>query len=221
MESPTPAKRKVFLVDDHPMVREHLAQLINREPDLEICGEAEDAADALSGIAQAQPDIAIVDISLKKSHGLELIKNVHAIQPELPILVLSMHDESLYAERVLRAGALGYMTKQEATRNVLTALRRVLDGQIYASEKIAARLMKKAVSGQAESSPTDALTDRELEVFQLLGKGLRSREIAQQLNISIKSVDTYRARIKDKLNVRNSTELLLQALQWVHQVGHN
>ncbi|MGA3179133.1 MAG: response regulator transcription factor [Verrucomicrobiota bacterium] len=217
---PEGAKTKVFLVDDHPLVRELLTQLIQRESDLEVCGEAEDAPEAVAGIEQCHPDIVIADISLKKTHGLELVKDLQARSPDLPVLVLSMHDESLYAERVLRAGAKGYITKQEATKKILLAIRQVLSGQIYVSEKMATRMLHKLVVGrpQEQRSPVERLTDRELEVFQLIGRGQGTRKIAEDLHLGIKTVESYRARIKEKLKLTDGTQLLQQAIQWVHSL---
>ncbi len=214
-------KAKVFLVDDHPLVREWLSQLIGREADLTVCGEAEDTHDAITKIGETKPDIVIADISLKTTHGLELVKDLQAQFPKLPVLCLSMHDESLYAERVLRAGAMGYITKQESTRKVLQAIRQVLGGQIYVSEKMAARMVHKLVAGrqQEHSSPVERLTDRELEVFQLIGKGQGTRKIAEELHLGIKTVESYRARIKDKLKLDDGTQLLQQAIQWVHSLN--
>jgi DNA-binding NarL/FixJ family response regulator len=214
------AKTKVFLVDDHPLVREWLTQLLQRESDLAICGEAEDTADALEKIAATQPDIVIADISLKSTHGLELVKDLQVRFPALPVLILSMHDESLYAERVLRAGAMGYITKQEATKKILPAVRQVLSGQIYISEKMASRMVHKMVLGRAEEqkSPIERLTDRELEVFQLIGCGQGTRRIATELHLGVKTVESYRARIKEKLKLEDGTQLLQQAIQWVHSL---
>ena len=211
---------KVFLVDDHPLVREWLSQLIQRENDMTVCGEAEDTQDALEKIELTKPDIVIADISLKSTHGLELVKDLQARHPSLPVLVLSMHDESLYAERVLRAGAKGYITKQEATKRILLAIRQVLSGQIYISEKMASRMVNKMVLGrsQDQKSPIERLTDRELEVFQLIGRGQGTRRIAGELNLGIKTVESYRARIKEKLNLEDGTQLLQQAIQWVHSL---
>jgi DNA-binding NarL/FixJ family response regulator len=213
-------QRKVFLVDDHPLVREWLTQLIEREPDLKVCGEAEDAKAAYEGIAVLRPDIAIVDISLKNAHGLELIKNLQSMEKPVPTLILSMHDESLYAERVLRAGAKGYITKQEATKKVMVAIRQVLNGEIYVSEKMAARMVNKLVLGKKDqkSFSVDRLTDRELEVFQSIGRGLGTRLIAEELNLGIKTVESYRGRIKEKLKLQNSSQLLQHAIQWVHSL---
>jgi DNA-binding NarL/FixJ family response regulator len=211
------SKARVFLVDDHPMVREHLSALLGREADLAVCGEAGDAPTALSRIQNLQPDLVILDISLKNSNGLELLKNVKAINPDLPVLVLSMHDESLYAARSLRAGALGYITKQEASKKILSAVRKVLAGQVYLSEQMSDRLMKRMVGGQpaGTGSALEVLTDRELEVFQMIGCGLGTRRIAEELRIGIKTVESYRARIKEKLYLADSAQLVQQAVQWV------
>jgi DNA-binding NarL/FixJ family response regulator len=216
----TPVKTKVFLVDDHPLVREWLTQLIQRENDLAVCGEAEDTHEALEKITATGPDIVVADISLKSTHGLELVKDLQVRYPSLPVLVLSMHDESLYAERVLRAGAKGYITKQEATKKILLAIRQVLSGQIYISEKMASRMVHKMVLGKADErkSPIERLTDRELEVFQLIGQGQGTRRIAAELHLGIKTVESYRARIKEKLNLDDGTQLLQQAIQWVHSL---
>jgi DNA-binding NarL/FixJ family response regulator len=213
-------KARIFLVDDHPLVREWLSQLIQREDDLAVCGEAEDTQEALSKIEETKPDIVVADISLKNTHGLELVKDLQARLPSLPVLVLSMHDESLYAERVLRAGAKGYITKQEATKKILQAVRQVLSGQIYISEKMASRMVHKMVLGRTDNqkSPIERLTDRELEVFQLIGRGQGTRRIATDLHLGVKTVESYRARIKEKLKLEDGTQLLQQAIQWVHSL---
>jgi DNA-binding NarL/FixJ family response regulator len=210
-------KASVFLVDDHPLVREHLTALIQHEADLQVCGEAADAPTALSLISRQVPDLVILDISLKRSNGLELIKSLKEMWPKLPVLVLSMHDEMLYAERSLRAGALGYITKEEATVNVLSAIRKVLRGQVYLSDRMAGRMMKRMVGGVAKEggSPLEVLTDRELEVFQMLGRGLGTRQIAEELRLGIKTVESYRARIKEKLQLEDGNQLLQHAIQWV------
>jgi DNA-binding NarL/FixJ family response regulator len=210
-------KSRVFLVDDHPLVREHLTALLQREPDLAVCGEAADGPAALALIQQQAPDLVILDISLKHTHGLELLKDLQQARPELPVLVLSMHDETVYAERALRAGALGYITKEEATIDVLTAVRRVLSGQVHLSERMAARMMKKLVGGRMDElgSPLDILTDRELEVFQMIGRGLGTRQIAENLGLGVKTVESYRARIKEKLQLTDGTQLVQQAVHWV------
>jgi len=210
-------KAKVFLVDDHPLVREHLTALLQAQADLAVCGEAADAPTALSLVARLSPDLVILDLSLKRSSGLELIKQLKELWPKLPVLVLSMHDEMLYAERSLRAGALGYITKEEATANVLSAVRRVLRGQVYLSERMAGRMMRKMVGEKIEEtgSPLEVLTDRELEVFQMLGRGLGTRQIAAELRVGIKTVESYRARIKEKLQLADGNQLLQHAIQWV------
>ena len=212
-------KTKVLVVDDHPIVRERLAELINQEADLSVCGEAEDSHQALKAVEALRPDVAIVDITLKDTYGIELIKQIKERHPKLPVLVLSMHDESLYGERALRAGAKGYLTKQEATKKVITAIRRVLAGEIYVSEKLASSLLHKVAGGSAPGggSPTDVLTDRELEVFQLLGEGLGVREVAERLFVSVKTVEAHREHIKQKLNFKTSNELLRFAIQYTLQ----
>ena len=215
-KGPRAPKYKILLVDDHPIVREHLGALIRQEPDLEVCGEAEDVAQALEQMARHTPDLALVDLALKGSHGLELIKDARIRYPRLLMLVLSMHDESLFAERALHAGAKGYITKQEATAKVLTAIRCVLGGGIYLSAQMEARLLHAFADERAGAAPAVAqLTDRELEVFEQLGQGRTTREIANRLHLEVKTVDTYRARIKDKLGLVNATELVLHAAQWV------
>jgi DNA-binding NarL/FixJ family response regulator len=210
-------KKKVLVVDDHPIVREGLADLINKEKDVVVCGWAENIPQALKSIKVLKPDIVTVDISLENVSGLELIKDIKVRFPDLPILALSMHEESYYAERALRAGAKGYLTKREATKKVIEAIRRVLDGQLYLSEKMKEELLHSLLTGNtrnAESSPIDRLTDRELQVFSLLGQGRGTRQIAEQLYVSVKTVDTYRSRIKEKLNLTSSSQLLQLAFQW-------
>ncbi|RPI63221.1 MAG: DNA-binding response regulator [Planctomycetaceae bacterium] len=208
---------KVFIVDDHPIIRQGLAQLIRQEPDMVYCGDAEDASDALKAIEQCQPDIALVDISLKTSNGIELIKDLRIRQPNLAILVLSMHDESFYAERVLRAGARGYVMKEEATERVVQAIRQILAGKIYLSEKMSASMLSKLVEGRsaATSFPIDRLSDRELEVFELIGRGLGTRQIASKLHLSVKTIESHRANLKVKLQISSATELLRHAINWV------
>ena len=210
-------KVRIFVVDDHPIVRQGITQMINQEKDMMVCGDAEEAYQALDRIRELNPDIVIVDISLKGTNGIELIKALKLQNPSLPIMVLSMHDESLYAERVLRAGARGYVMKQEATGNVLVAIRRVLGGEICVSEKISTQIMEKCVTGSPSklNSPMDSLSDRELEVFQLIGKGHGTRQIAKDLHLSVKTVETYREHIKEKLKLENATELVRHAVQWV------
>ena len=204
-----------MVVDDHPIVRQGLALLINREADLVVCGEAEEAMGALHVLSSAHPDVLIVDISLNGPDGLDLLKSIRGTHPTLPVLILSMHDESLYAERALRAGANGYIMKQEATERVLVALRRILNGEIYVSDRIANKLLKHFItgSGAVQSSIAD-LSDRELEVFRLIGKGHGTRQIAEELHISIKTVESYQAHIKEKLSLRSARELIQHAMQW-------
>jgi DNA-binding NarL/FixJ family response regulator len=209
-------KIRLLLVDDHPIVRERLAELIAQESDLSVCGEAEDANEAIKAARELRPDLAIVDITLKDTYGIELIKHLKEILPKLPVLVLSMHDESLYGERALRAGAKGYLTKQEATKNVIPAIRRILAGEIFVSEKMAATILQRVAGGKPAGgeSPTDVLSDRELEVFQLLGQGLPVRQIAENLFVSVKTVEAHREHIKQKMNFKSSAELLRYAIQF-------
>jgi DNA-binding NarL/FixJ family response regulator len=215
-ESPKAKATRILLVDDHPIVRDGLAEAINHEPDLTVCATAEDRQEGLQAIERTRPELVVIDLMLKSSSGLELIKDVHARWPKLLILVVSMHDETLYAERVLRAGAQGYITKQQATRDILLAIRRVLSGGIYLSEKTASTVLARLTSQpQAVSdSIADVLADRELQVFEMTGRGLTTREIAEQLRIDMKTVDTYRTRIKEKLNLESTSELLKLAIRW-------
>jgi len=213
----TKSSTTILLVDDHPILRQGLTQLINQEADLRVCGEADEEHTAMEAIAALKPDMVIVDIALRDTSGIELIKKIRASNERLPILVLSMHDESLYTERALRAGANGYIMKQEAPDQVVKAIRRVLAGEIYVSEQIGSRLLRKIVHGQptAIESPIDNLSDRELEVFRLIGRGYRTRQIAEMLRLSVKTVESYREHIKQKMGFRDATELLQHAIQWV------
>ena len=215
-DTPKGKPTRIILVDDHPVVRDGLAEAINHESDLTVCATAEDRQEALQAIERTEPELVVVDLMLKSSSGLELIKDVHARWPRLLILVVSMHDETLYAERVLRAGARGYITKQQATRDILRAIRKVLSGGIYLSEKTASTVLARLTSQpQAVSdSIADVLADRELQVFEMTGRGLSTREIAEQLRIDMKTVDTYRTRIKEKLNLESTSELLQLAIRW-------
>jgi DNA-binding NarL/FixJ family response regulator len=208
-------KKTVFVVDDHPLLRQGLALLINREQDLAVCGEAEEALAAMRAIAVKRPDILIADISLNGPDGLDLLKNLRTLYPDLPVLVLSMHDESIYAERALRARANGYIMKHEATEKVLVAVRRILGGEIYLSDRIANKLLNRYISGSATnmSSRLSVLSDRELEVFRLIGEGRSARQIAEKLHLSIKTIETYQAHIKDKLSLRSGRELVQHAIQ--------
>jgi DNA-binding NarL/FixJ family response regulator len=208
---------RILLVDDHPIVREQLTELIQREPDLVVCGEAEDANAAIKAAQVLRPDLAIVDITLKDTYGIELIKHLKTILPDLPILVLSMHDESLYGERALRAGANGYLNKQEATKKVIDAIRRVLAGEIYVSEKMSATILQRMAgrgSVAGDGNPTDVLSDREMEVFQLLGQGMSINKIADNLFVSVKTVEAHREHIKQKMNFKSSAELLRYAIEF-------
>jgi len=209
-------KIKVFVVDDHPIVRQGLALLINREQDLVVCGEAEDAQSAMQSVNAVRPDIMVVDISLSGPDGLDLLKDVRMRHPDLPVLILSMHDESIYAERALRAGAQGYIMKQEATEKVLVALRRILSHEIYVSERIANRMLQRYIGSPTSERPSSVadLTDRELEVFRLIGEGHSTRQIAEELHISVKTVESYQAHIKEKLSLRSARELVQHAIQW-------
>jgi len=219
---PTPAKDKrtrVLLVDDHAVVRFGIGQLINREPDLQVCGEEEDASKALSAINNLKPDLVIADISLKDSSGLELMRNIKAQYPKMPVLVVSAHDESIYAEIAFRAGALGYLMKEEALEKVITALRRVLSGAIYVSDSLAARMLQRQVRGQTDinQSPVKSLSDREMEVFQLIGQWKKTREIAEELHLSVKTIEYYREQIKRKLDLKSAGELTHYATSWVQR----
>jgi DNA-binding NarL/FixJ family response regulator len=212
---------KVLLVEDHPMFREHLGQLIDRDLGMSICGEADNIRDAMRLILETKPDIAIVDITLHGSSGLELLKDIKAQGLDINVLVLSMHDEELYAERALRAGAKGYITKNEASTEVIEAIRCVMKGDVYASRQMTAKLLERMTQKRSNSelAGMETLADRELEVFQMLGRGKSTREIAQTLNLGESTVETYRARIKEKLQLRSAAELYLRAGQWVRDHG--
>jgi DNA-binding NarL/FixJ family response regulator len=213
--NPSAPKCKVFLIDDHPILRQGLALFIDREPDLKVCGEADDATSALQAIQDSTPDFVVLDISLEGPDGLELLKILRARYPKLPVLILSMHDESLYAERALRAGANGYIMKQEATDKVLTAIRHILGGDIYLSERLTKRMLQQFVSGSVSPrDPIAKLSDRELEVYRLIGAGHGTRQIADQLHVSTKTIESYQAHIKEKLALRNARELVQHAIEW-------
>lgn len=207
--------KKIMIVDDHPIMREGLVQLLAQEQDMVVCGQFEETSRAFDAIEQLKPDAAIIDLSLKGSNGIELIKNIKAHYPKLLVLVLSMYDESLYAERVLRAGAAGYVMKQEATEKVLVAMRHILSGGIYLSERMSAKLMHQLVGGKSLTggSLVERLSDRELEVFGLIGQGRGTRQIAEQLHLSVKTIESHRAHIKEKLNLKSATELVHRAIQ--------
>jgi DNA-binding NarL/FixJ family response regulator len=207
---------RILIVDDHPMMRQGLAQLISSEPDLAVCQEADTAGQALDLVAARKPDLVLLDISLPDRNGLELIKDIHVFCPEVLILVVSMHDETLYAERVLRAGARGYIMKQEGGKKLMAAIRQVLNGQIYVSEKMSAKILEifSGRRGEAGGSPVERLSDREFEVFQLIGEGKGTRDIAGHLRLSVKTVEVHRANIKEKLKVKTATDLVRYAVRW-------
>jgi DNA-binding NarL/FixJ family response regulator len=212
---------RVLLVDDHPLVRQALTDLIAREADMAVCGEAEDRQGTLAAIEASRPDLAIVDVGLKNSDGIALIKDLHDLHPQMPTLVLSMHDESLYAERAIRAGASGYISKQEASTKIIEVVRKILAGEIYWSERVAARVASKAARSVrgADGSPADLLSERELEVFELIGSGASTSGIAAMLCIDVSTVETYRARIKEKMNLGDAGKLLQAAIRWTVAKG--
>lgn len=215
------AVAQILIVDDHPMVRDGLALRISQQPDMKVCGEASDVAEALRLVPQCRPDLAIIDISLKEGHGLDLIKQIRLLDERVKMLVSSMHDEALFAERVLRAGAMGFLNKQEAPEKVIAAIRAVLDGKMVFSSQMTERMLHRAVGRplQAAQSPIEGLTDRELEIFELIGRGMTTRKIANQLGLSVHTIETHREKIKSKLKLKNSSELGRHALQWVLETG--
>lgn len=215
------AKSRVFLVDDHPITRQGLTALINRETNLVVCGEADSAPVAIDQIQKLAPDIALVDVTLKTTSGIELMKNLKALMPDMPVLMMSMHDESLFAERALRAGAKGYIMKLETGTAILAAIRRTLSGDLYLSEKMKERMLHRLVkAGTTEVVYSiDSLSDREMEVFQLIGNGYGTRQIAARLNLSVKTIDSYREHLKLKLRLDRGTELVRHAIQWVKSEG--
>jgi DNA-binding NarL/FixJ family response regulator len=212
-----PKAKAILIVDDHPMLRRGLAALIDNEPDLAVCGEAATGAEALTAIRESQPDLVTVDLALEESDGLDLVKELKKRHPEIPVLVISMHDEKVYAERSLRAGARGYVTKQQLDETVLVAIRRLLDGETYLSDKLETRLAAKFVDGRTleTDSPLEALSDRELQVFGLIGRGRTTRQIADTLRLSIKTIETHREHVKSKLALESSAALAQRAAQWV------
>jgi len=215
-------RARILIVDDHPAVREALAIRIGRQRDLEVCGEAADMSEALRLIADAPPDVAVIDITLKTGSGIDLIKRIKDRNDRIRILVWSMHSEALYAERALRAGALGYVNKEQATDQIIEAIRRVLEGKVYLSEAMTERMLRRTVGGvkeEATRSPIDVLTDRELEVFRLIGEGAKTVEIAERLHLSVKTVETYRDRIRQKLDLSDGTKLTHYATLWVLENG--
>lgn len=216
-KSATKATRKILIVDDHPMMRDGLAALISAQPDLAVCGQAADAREAMQAIESQRPDIVLMDISLPGKSGLEAVKDIQALRPGLAVLVISMHDESLYAERVLRAGARGYIMKQEGGKRIMEAIRAVLENKVFVSEKISARILESFSGRRAEAvaSPVETLTDREFEIFQLIGRGRSTREIAEQLHISVKTAEVHRVNIKTKLKIATSSEFVHYAVRWI------
>ena len=208
--------KKIFVVEDHPIFRLGISELINQEEDLAVCGGAESVHQAMHEINRLNPDLLIVDISLKNSDGIDLVKEIHNQQRDMPMLILSMHDEFLYAERALRAGARGYIMKEEAMESVVFAIRQVLAGNLYFNDRVKEHILFQLSgdSGSADTDPIKRLTNRELEVFRLIGQGYSTRDIAGRLNLSIKTIGTYRERIKEKLGLRNATELVRLAVHW-------
>jgi DNA-binding NarL/FixJ family response regulator len=218
MKSPQSDQIKLVIIEDHRMFREQLVHLIERDETMKVVGEADNIRDGLALIQEKQPAVAIVDVTLKGSSGIELLKDLRAQNSEVPVLVLSMHDESLYAERALRAGARGYITKYEASEKVSIAIHEVLNGEIYLNHRFMSRVMSRIMTGKdTVVQPIDRLTDRELEVFQLIGRGLTTREISSRLGLGLTTIDTYRARIKEKLNLENAARLRFEASRWVQQ----
>ena len=215
-------RKRVMVVDDHPLMRSGLTQLINQQAGLEVCGEAGSPAEAMAKIPQCRPHLIVADITMKKSSGFELIKDVLAVHGNIPILVVSMHDETVYAERALRAGACGYIMKEESADCLVVAIQRVLDGGVYLSETMSARLLKSIASPKSRSphSPLQKLTDREFEVFQLIGRGNSTKEIADQLHLSPSTVDVHRSHIREKLHLKSATALVYHAVQWIRAEGN-
>jgi DNA-binding NarL/FixJ family response regulator len=216
-------KSRILIVDDHPLFREGLQQLIARDSDLEVCGEASNATEAVQLVTERKPDLVVVDISLGVNSGIDLIKTIRSTYDDLPLLVVSMHDESLYAERSLRAGAMGYVMKHESGKTVRAAIRKVLGGEMYLSERMSSTVISKFMRGQPDrpASPLETLSDRELEVFRMLGHGKGTRQIAQDLNVTVATINSFRNRIKDKLHLKTATEVMLHAIQWSREEAPN
>lgn len=223
VDQQTPGKSRILIVDDHPLFREGLQQLIARDTDLEVCGEASNASEAMQRISELNPDLVVVDISLGASSGIDLIKTIRSTYDDLPVLVVSMHDESLYAERSLRAGAMGYAMKHESGKTVRAAIRKVLGGEMYLSERMSSTVISKFMRGQPDqpASPLETLSDRELEVFRMLGHGKGTRQIAQDLNVTVATINSFRNRIKEKLHLKTATEVMLHAIQWSREEAPN
>lgn len=217
----TPLRRTVLLVDDHPFMRAGLAQLIERQPDLAVCGEAGEPSEALRAVKAAKPNLILTDLTMPGRSGLEFVKDLLAAEPTLSILVVSMHDEAVYAERALRAGARGYIMKEAGGEALLAAIRRVLGGEVYLSPRMSTRILEglSARKPRGSSSPIEQLTDREFEVFQLIGQGKSTRDVADQLHLSSKTVDVHRSHIKEKLGLKDSTALIRHAVRWVETQG--
>lgn len=219
MDLATETRRaRVFIVDDHPAMREALASRIGRQPDLEVCGEAPDINEALDGTSEAHPDVVVVDITLKSGSGLDLIKRLKNRDPAVRVLVCSMHSESLYADRALRAGALGYINKDQATDKIIEAIRQVLEGKVYLSSSMTEKMLQRSVGGETIYEiprPEEVLADRELQVFHLIGQGVKTTEIAERLHLGLKTIETYRVRIKEKLSIKSSTDLAFYATRWM------
>ncbi len=214
-----PPKKRILIVDDHAIMREGLAEAIGREPDLEVCGETGDAFAALELAASTQPDLALVDITITGKSGLDLIKDLHVQHPRIALLALSMHEETLYAERVLRAGGRGYIMKQEGGQRVVAAIRQVLAGEVAVSPKVSAKVLNLFSGKSSDISPVERLTDRELEVFQIIGQGKDNTRIGEQLHISPKTVDVHRAHVKEKLRIATNAELIAFAARWIETHG--
>jgi len=214
-------RRRIVLVDDHPVTREGVRVLIDQEPDLVVCGQSDNAPAALQLIQKVKPDLAVVDITLKTTSGIELMKSLKAVMPDLPVLIMSMHDERLYAERALRAGAKGYIMKHEASDRILDALRKVLSGELYLSDNMKEKMLHCLVRSRKDEVvfTIDTLSDREMEVFQLIGNGFSTRQIAEKLNLSVKTIDSYREHLKLKLRLKKGSDLVRHAIQWVRSEG--
>lgn len=216
-------KVSIIIVDDHPIVRHGIAQLINKQKDMEITGEASSIAEGWDAIVKVSPDLVIVDLTLENESGLDLIRGIKDRCPGISVLVLSMHDESIFAERAFRAGASGYVMKHEGTEKLIGAIRRIVEGDLYASDNLKEKLLKRIVKGTTlaveSSDSVDALSNRELEVFQMIGRGLTTREIADKLHLSVKTIEAHRQNIKDKLGLANANELIRNAVQWLQGQG--
>lgn len=221
--SPSPAKHRILLVDDHPITRQGVGVLINQEPDLEVIGEADSAPGAIALLHKQPADLAIIDITLKTTNGIELMKHIRVLAPDMPVLVMSMHDEGVYAERAMRAGARGYIMKQEASSRVLAAIRTVLSGELHLSDRMKERMLHRLVNNRKEEVrfSIDTLSDREMEVFQLIGEGYSTRQVAAKLNLSVKTIDSYREHLKLKLQLESGKDLVRYAIQWMKGASAN